>query len=49
MSPATVVMCGWLEAPILLKDVLKSASTTSGVLFVTASGEMKKHGSFVDS
>ena len=35
--------------PILWKDVLKSAFTTSGVLSVTASGETKKHELFVDS
>ena len=44
-----MAMFDWLEAIILWKGVLRSASTTSGVQYVTASGEMKKHGSFVDS
>ena len=35
--------------PILWKDVLKSAFTTSGVLSVIVSGETKKQGLLVDS
>ena len=42
MLSVTMVMCGWSEAATLLRDVLKSVSTTSGVQFAIASGGMKK-------